>query len=228
MLKLKKQPKNFVESEMYNTTDYKEFIGLKYNELTVLSFPGYTLKKDKLKDYKIPVVEVKCSCGTIFKVQWDAVKNLKSKSCGHIHKFYYTDPYDCDVRGLYVRYRARAKKDNREFTITQDEFRSLIVSPCSYCGIKPSQIHRKTNCQASIPHNGVDRIDSSKGYVQGNVAPSCKFCNRAKSNSSLEEFNNYIIRLMKFASVKNRAKTVNGEIPNTVLSSEITKGSETV
>ena len=36
--------------------------------------------------------------------------------------------------------------------------------------------------------NGIDCIDSSKGYVEGNVVPCCKSCNEMKSSKSSEDF----------------------------------------
>lgn len=39
-----------------------------------------------------------------------------------------------------------------------------------------------------VNHNGIDRIDSNDGYVQGNVVPCCKYCNMAKMDRTQDEF----------------------------------------
>lgn len=37
-------------------------------------------------------------------------------------------------------------------------------------------------------YNGIDRIDSALGYIEGNVQPCCKEANLAKLNMSEEDF----------------------------------------
>ncbi len=36
--------------------------------------------------------------------------------------------------------------------------------------------------------NGVDRVDSSRGYVKDNVVSCCKHCNLAKRDRTAEDF----------------------------------------
>jgi hypothetical protein len=48
---------------------------------------------------------------------------------------------------------------------------------CKTCR-KATQIHR------DFRWNGIDRIDSSKGYVPGNVVPCCTVCNIMKLDHS--------------------------------------------
>ena len=44
-------------------------------------------------------------------------------------------------------------------------------------------------------HNGIDRVDSSKGYTIDNVVPCCSACNYAKHEMSVSEFKEYITRV---------------------------------
>jgi hypothetical protein len=46
-----------------------------------------------------------------------------------------------------------------------------------------------------ITYNGIDRVDSTKGYFNENVVSCCKVCNRAKSNLSLDEFKEWISKV---------------------------------
>jgi hypothetical protein len=46
-------------------------------------------------------------------------------------------------------------------------------------------------------YNGVDRVDSSKGYVKENVVPCCKWCNIAKGNKSAAEFKEHIFKMYR-------------------------------
>jgi len=77
-------------------------------------------------------------------------------------------------RSRYTDYKRHSKYG---FALTFDEFNSLIFQACWYCGTR-----------AGIDGNGIDRIDSLKGYSTDNCLPCCKGCNRSKSNHSQQEF----------------------------------------
>lgn len=79
--------------------------------------------------------------------------------------------------GKYTQYKFDAKYHNRKFELSEIDFGYLVSSPCHYCG----------KIQGNL--NGVDRIDSSKGYIEGNCVPCCTSCNTAKMTESEKEFN---------------------------------------
>lgn len=62
----------------------------------------------------------------------------------------------------------------------------LITGDCVYCGSESKWPNAR---------NGIDRVNSSIDYVPDNCVSCCKFCNRAKSNRSMEEFLNWAIKL---------------------------------
>lgn len=43
--------------------------------------------------------------------------------------------------------------------------------------------------------NGIDRIDSTKGYSADNCVPCCSKCNRMKLDHSIEDFKNHISKI---------------------------------
>ncbi len=43
--------------------------------------------------------------------------------------------------------------------------------------------------------NGIDRINSNIGYIEGNIVPCCKHCNSAKNTMTESEFKEWIVRL---------------------------------
>jgi hypothetical protein len=47
-------------------------------------------------------------------------------------------------------------------------------------------------------YNGIDRIDSSIGYILSNCRPCCRTCNVAKSDLSETEFWNWLTRIITF------------------------------
>lgn len=67
-----------------------------------------------------------------------------------------------------------------------NEYASLIQQECYYCG--------KTNSQkdGEFYHNGIDRLDSTKGYTEQNCVPCCTKCNMAKGSLTTREFLNLV------------------------------------
>ena len=80
----------------------------------------------------------------------------------------------------YERTKHFAKERNKEFTLTEEEFRDIVVRPCEYCG----DFHNKLR--------GIDRVVNTKGYIPGNCVPCCLRCNRAKWTSSKKTFLDWI------------------------------------
>ena len=46
--------------------------------------------------------------------------------------------------------------------------------------------------------NGIDRVDSSKGYTLENSVPCCKYCNIAKHTMTSTEFYAWVRRVYEF------------------------------
>jgi hypothetical protein len=98
---------------------------------------------------------------------------------------------------LYSYYTRNAFRRNLEFSLTKEEFRILTQKSCFYCNKPPAmKVKRdsgnggKTN--GAYSHNGVDRLNSSVGYMPNNCVPCCKICNRAKCKLSVEEYMDWI------------------------------------
>ena len=66
-----------------------------------------------------------------------------------------------------------------------------------YCGAKPKLYEYQTQYMQKgkelWKHNGIDRIDSSKGYTKDNCVSCCTHCNYAKHEMSVKEFKNFIL-----------------------------------
>ena len=80
------------------------------------------------------------------------------------------------------RYRQDAKYREYEFLLTDEEIRSLFRNRCDYCGVLKDI-------------NGIDRVDSTKGYIIGNVVSCCIICNMAKKKMTKQEFLDWIKRV---------------------------------
>lgn len=82
-----------------------------------------------------------------------------------------------------------------EMTLSEQERWMLITSPCTMCGVIPD------------PCGGIDRIDNSKGYIPGNVQPSCWTCNDMKNNMSMEQFCLHIHKIANKFDIYNCEST---------------------
>lgn len=75
----------------------------------------------------------------------------------------------------------------------------LYSSNCYYCGRGPQNTYTSTNVvKYQLKYNGIDRVDSTKGYTVENSVSCCFDCNRAKSNLTQMEFFNLIERIYSF------------------------------
>ena len=94
----------------------------------------------------------------------------------------------------YGEYRRRARRRGIAFDIPKKEFYSLIILPCTYCGVSLQNANTRRN--DTFRYTGLDRIDSSAGYTVGNVQPCCRVCNRLKWDMGEDEFLLHIARVV--------------------------------
>lgn len=101
---------------------------------------------------------------------------------------------------LYCKYTGRARKEQKEFSLSKEEFATMTSADCHYCGSPPQQSHynRKTSNSGPYIYNGIDRVDSKKGYTVDNCVPCCKVCNFMKSNLMPEEFIEHIKKILLY------------------------------
>lgn len=82
-----------------------------------------------------------------------------------------------------TQYKSAAKFRELDFKLSPDEFNALLTLNCHYCD--------------KAAANGVDRIDSSKGYLSYNVVPCCSICNRMKMDLPYNQFIEHIDAINK-------------------------------
>jgi len=84
-----------------------------------------------------------------------------------------------DIKGYsFSQYQSVMKKYG--FDITKEEYEMLRLGNCTYCGRSCTATHT----------NGIDRLDSSKGYILANCVTCCGSCNISKKTMSSEDFIN--------------------------------------
>lgn len=102
---------------------------------------------------------------------------------------------------LYFQYQQKAKKRNNEFNISFEDFDKMIQQNCYYCGQAP-EAHKgdliRLQEKEPFKRNGIDRVDSNKGYTLDNIVPCCTMCNFAKLHYSIDEFSEWLKKLYKY------------------------------
>lgn len=163
----------------------------------------------------------RCSCGKEVIRRWDylldvAKKNKHGITCGcGLSKYMRRDDRVYALQlNLYqscVQRKANLKEDSNNL-ISFDEFKNLISSPCVYCGggfDNYKKDRRRTKNKGLVTptvlyYTGIDRIDSTKGYIKDNCAPCCFTCNHAKTNMPKEEFYSWIKKV--YTNLKDKGE----------------------
>jgi len=95
--------------------------------------------------------------------------------------------YNLRPEAKYRRCKSRhIKKFPNQPLLTLSEYKSIISNKCFYC-----------DSDLPLIGTGVDRVDSSIGYISGNVVACCTICNFIKSNTTLEELKIRLPKILK-------------------------------
>lgn len=170
----------------------KKLIEKKYGRLTVKNIIVNITKQNK----DIEDVECVCDCGNKIKTRLYNILNGHTKSCGCL-QIYRLEKGEAGFNIVYEQYKRRSKNKNRVFDLSKEEFKKLTQKECFYCGRLPSTIKKSKSKYSTFVYNGIDRIDSDKGYIKDNVITCCEMCNKMKTDHSLDEFKNHIEKIYK-------------------------------
>lgn len=172
-----------------------ELIGKKFNRLTIIEFV------ERQQNNRL-IFKCKCDCKdeTIVSVEYQTLKSGRTKSCGcfrneqvsKLGKSRRLNSGEASRNHLYIDYKYRAKKHDIKFNLDIIQFTDLTQQNCSYCNRLPSQSIKCKTSFGEFIYNGIDRVDSNKGYIQNNCVTCCKFCNASKSNLTEQEFLNKV------------------------------------
>lgn len=161
---------------------------------------------DEFKEGGCKKVLAKCSCGKIKTYRKSNVKVGGTISCGCYKRKLLQKPQgESGFSEAYKTYKSSAKKRNKEFALTKEQFRDIATRPCTYCG---SCLENKMYCYQSRSeemkqrsewrYTGIDRKDNELGYTVENSIPCCGICNRGKYMLTEEQWEKYIMNLVEF------------------------------
>ena len=98
---------------------------------------------------------------------------------------------DIEVAKKMINLQQSATSRNIEFDLSFETVKSLLLrTNCYYTGLKFEDEGKFSF--------SVDRVDSKKGYIEGNVVACTIDINSKKSNLTMEEINQLYIKIQKF------------------------------
>jgi hypothetical protein len=103
-------------------------------------------------------------------VSYNFQMETEAKRFPHVFR----DHMDCK----FITYVNSAKKRNKHFYLTRDEFNAIVNNNCYLCDKPTSETHL----------TGIDRFDSSIGYIFDNCRPCCGECNYMKNDYEFDFF----------------------------------------
>lgn len=154
-------------------------IGQRFNHITVLSF--HSMGTGRSAKYN-----VQCDCGKIFIKFKNSLKKCKScKKCGYKAK----EKVCGELPNWYFNsLKVQAKSRKLEFNLTIEYLNNLFLKQNRKCAYSNRDLIFTKYNESSMTTASLDRIDSNKGYIEGNVQWVYKVINYMKSNLPHEEF----------------------------------------
>jgi len=186
-------------------------VGQKYGRLTVLRIIGIRQAQHKDRVRNKYFVECKCDCGSITEVNVASLLSGSTVSCGCYRKEQSLKGHDKQrgkarphvqkpngysiLHSWLLTYQNAAKRRSLSFDLTEAQFEQITAQNCHYCGAEPVEKHKPRE-HASRKLNGIDRIDSDKGYSLENCVPCCKRCNYLKHIMTYDEMIEHISKIL--------------------------------
>lgn len=193
-----------VYDSLTSMPNYVDVTGRKYNHLTALRrVPSRRNNQGKSVGARWAA---RCDCGREVELDLRNLRHFLQKTCGakechhyQFLKYQHRLPGDAGLSQAYYSYKGgrRGRRAKWEFTLSKEEAIKLFKSNCWYCGAPPSNKARADSERGKCLYSGIDRVDSKKGYVQGNVRPCCGTCNRMKNAHTEKVFYAHMEKILQ-------------------------------
>ncbi len=166
-------------------TAIERFLGKKFGKLTVLAL-AYRNQKGQT------FWKCRCECRKEKVIRGDHLLDGATKSCGCNQQGMGNHRWNgCGEIGGWTwnNYRISAKRRNIPFKVSVKDMWELFLKQDRKCALSGESLHFSPKQEwGSKTNASLDRIDSSKGYVKGNVQWVTKNVNIAKQSMTQNEF----------------------------------------
>lgn len=170
---------------------YLDEIGHVYGKLTVV---GYIAERRNGNVMWL----CQCECGNEQAVRGSSLRGGWTKSCGCLKSERPSLPnHEAAFNRVVASARHQAGKRGLEWSLTNEQVRTLHAQLCYYCGAEPSNVSHRLGHGRGYVYNGLDRLYNDRGYTPGNVVPCCKICNTAKWQMTPEQFAEWVAGVYK-------------------------------
>lgn len=186
--------------ESNGTFSAKDLTGKRFGMLVALAPLG--INKFGYREW-----ECVCDCGNTKTASAQVLLKTERgqrgiKSCGCMRKGRPCKSGNAVLNSIYCSRKSSAKSRGISWNLTREQAFKIFKAPCIYCGASPAQKYHNSSCVKGVElYNGIDRLNSAKGYEISNCAPCCGDCNTAKMEMSVGQFKEWIERV--HANIKN-------------------------
>jgi len=185
--------------------NYKDFTGKRIGRLTVIR----RTEDQILKSGKTRIRwECQCDCGVkVYRTAYLLGRgNCCCKRCKAVIDKQNNSTGFKEISGIYwSSLRSQAMKRGLSFEVKIDQAWDLYEEQKRLCALSGMEINFARSKQHYLERGttaSLDRIDSSVGYVKGNVQWVHKLINRMKSNLSQENFINICAKVSQYKNAK--------------------------
>lgn len=170
---------------LYVYGSMEDLTSKKFGHLTVIGVNGKTSRGQY-------IWKCKCDCGNYKNIRGYHLKGKKIRSCGCLKRETVNikwSGYGNIGRWVWNRFRIGAKRRSLEFDLTPQDMWELALTQNLRCALTNQSLNFVKRPRDQNQSNAsLDRIDSSKGYIKGNVQWVTKNVNIAKQSMSQKEF----------------------------------------
>ena len=178
----------------------QKLINQKFGKITLIKYIETPKNiKDNLARYR-DWVECKCDCGKIIITHLSNLKNGNKKSCG-CSKHLSGEKAQCfqgykEISGKFFTHIKRTaqggttkrKRICKDFTITIEYLWELYLKQNRKCALTGVELYFNSRSGKTDGNISLDRIDSLKGYIEGNVQWVHKDANIMKNKLPQDRF----------------------------------------
>ena len=175
--------------------------GRKYNcgcfrKIKTIDMSGKTINFLKVKNLFSSgsgnrIWECECICGNILYAKTGQITQGRIRSCGCKTKQYNWKGYGAISGEFWTRIKSAAKSRNLDIQISIEYIWDLYLKQngkCALTGLDIFFADDSVKYRTGYSTASLDRIDSSKGYIEGNVQWLHKTINIMKMDLPMEEF----------------------------------------